>query len=344
MARLLSFLFLALAVGCVALFVLLPMTKIVEHRDKVEAQSTKLSAVAQVNEQTTTRHTDGLPRDDVDTIETNEPAELEEDTLPISGRVGDRSGAALAGLEIEIESKGFDGENISSARVVSDQLGAFTLQMVPERQYNLSIVAAGDYAGFSLDAITDKDAGRLRDIVLERVELVDVDGLIVDTDLSPVADFELSLRHLSLDYPDRIIRSDSSGYFSIKGFPAGEWRIATNQSDYYRIKGLELKPGEYRNLTLKIDRGSYHLSGLVRDSYGAPLAEVIVTLKSAFAAGEYHSLSYRSIATDANGAFEFAGLGGHQMTIGIYATGFKTYVQQYDFNSFSDSLEIVLEK
>jgi hypothetical protein len=343
MARPLSFLILALAVGCVALFALLPMSKIAEHRDKVEAQSTNLPAISQVNEQTTTRQTDTLPTD-ADAIDTSEPAGLEEDTLPISGRVGNRSGTALAGLEIEIDSKGFDGENISSARVVSDQLGAFTLQMVPERQYSLSINAAGDYAGFSLDAITDKDAGRLRDIVLERVELVDVDGLIVDTNLLPVADFELSLRHLSLDYPDRAIRSDSSGYFSIKGFPAGEWRIATNQSDYYRIKGLELKPGEYRNLTLKIDRGNYHLSGWVRDSYGAPLAEVIVTLKSAFAAEEYHSFSYRSIATDGNGAFEFAGLGGHQLTIGIYATGFKTHVQQYDFNSFSDTLEIVLEK
>jgi hypothetical protein len=152
------------------------------------------------------------------------------------------------------------------------------------------------------------------------------------------------LRHLSLDYPDRVIRSDSSGFFSLKGFPAGAWRIANSQSDYFRIKGLELKPGEYRSLTLMIDRGSYHLSGWVRDSYSTPLAEVIVTLKSAFATDEYHSFSFRSKATDANGAFEFAGLGGHQLTIGIYATGFKTYVQQYDFNSFSDSLEIVLEQ
>ena len=344
MARPLSFLILALAVGCAALFALLPMSKIAEHRDKVEAQPTKLPAVVEVDEQTTTRQPGDLPHDDVDTIDTNEPAELEQDTLPISGRVGDRSGAALAGLEIEIESKGFDGENISSARVVSDQLGAFTLQMVPERQYSLSISAAGDYAGFSLDAITDKDTERLQNIVLERVELVDVDGLIVDTNLSPVGDFELTLRHLSLDYPERIIRSDSSGYFSLKGFPAGAWRIASNQSDYFRIKGIELKPGEYRNLTLKIDRGGYHLSGLVRDNYGAPLAEVVITLKSAFATEEYHSFSYRSISTDVNGAFEFAGLGGHQLTIGVYATGFETHIQQHDFNSFSDSLEIVLER
>ena len=344
MARPLSFLILALAIGCVALFGLLPMSKIAEHREQVNALPTPLPAVVEVDAQTTARQPDDLLRSNADTIETNEPAELEEDTLPISGRVGNRSGTALAGLEIEIESKGFDGENISSARVVSDQLGAFTLQMVPERQYSLSINAAGDYAGFSLDAITEKDAERLRNIVLERVELVDVDGLIVDTNLSPVGDFELTLRHLSLDYPERIIRSDSSGYFSLKGFPAGAWRIATNQSDYFRIKGLELKPGEYRNLTLKIDRGSYHLSGLVRDNYGAPLAEVVITLKSAFATEEYHSFSYRSTSTDANGAFEFAGLGGNQLTIAVYATGFETHILLHDFNSFSDSLEIVLEK
>ena len=343
MARPLSFLIFAIAVGCAALFMLLPISKIAQHKEKMEASSTTQPAVVEVSEQTMT-HQQEASRANTDTPSTNEQAELEEYTLPIIGRVRNSSGAGLAGLEIEIESKGFGDENISSARVVSDRLGAFTLQMVPERQYNLGISAAGNYAGYSLDAITHKDAQRLLDIVLERVELVDVDGLIVDTDLSPVADFELSLRHLALDYPDRIIRSDSSGYFSIKGFPAGEWRIATNQSDYYRIKGLELKPGEYRNLTLKIDRGNYHLSGLVRDSYGVPLAEVIVTLKSAFATDEYHSFSYRSIATDANGAFEFAGLGGHELTIGIYATGFKTYVRQYDFNSFSDSLEIVLEK
>jgi len=218
MAKLLSLLIFAIAGGCVALFLLLPMTKIVEHRAKVESPPKSLPAVEQVNAQTTTHLTDSLPTD-ADDINTSDLAEIEEYTRPISGRVGNRSGTALAGVEIEIESKGFDGENISSAFAVSDQLGAFTLQMVPERQYSLSINAAGDYAGFSLDAFTEKDAGPLLDILLERVELVDVDGLIVDTNLSPVADFELSLRHLSLDYPDRIIRSER--LFQHQGFPGG---------------------------------------------------------------------------------------------------------------------------
>ncbi|HUV23270.1 MAG TPA: carboxypeptidase-like regulatory domain-containing protein [Gammaproteobacteria bacterium] len=343
MARPLTILILAIAVGCAALFLLLPMSKIAQHRDRVAAQPASEPTLEKAIEQNTPRQPDAT-HNDAGATDPDAQVAPEEYTLPVNGRVSNASGAALAGLEIEIESKGFDGEDISGARVVSDRLGAFSLQVVPQRQYSLHIPAAGDYAGYSLDSFTHEDSERLRDIVLERVELVDVDGLIVDVDLSPVADFELSLRHLTLDYPERIIRSDSTGFFSVKGFPAGEWRIATNQSDYFRIKGLELKPGEYRNLTLKIDRGSYHLSGWVRDSYGTPLAEVTVTLKSAFAADGYHSFSYRSLATDANGAFEFAGLGGHRLTIGIYATGFETYIKQYDFKSFSDTLEIVLEE
>lgn len=343
MARPLSFLIFAMVIGCVALFMLLPMSKIAKHNERVETASPGVTQPAAVKQHSEVAAAE-IIGSDLGAREISQQAEPEEFTVEVSGRIGDASGAAISGLMVEVESQGFGGENISSTRVESDQLGAFTLQLVPERQYHLHITASGDHAGFSLDSFTDKDAAQLANIVLDRVELVDVDGLIVDTDLAPVADFELTLRHLSLDFPDRNFRSDSSGYFSIKGFPAGEWRIASNQSDYFRIKGLELLPGEYRNLTLVIDRGSYHLSGWVQDNFGAPLPEVIITLKSAFATDDYHSFSYRSVATDSNGAFAFAGLGGHQLTIGVYATGFKTYIKQHDFSSFSDTLEIVLEK
>ena len=343
MARPLSFLILAIAVACAALFLLLPMSKIVQHRDGIEAVTVKAPPVESVSALSEVMTPD-TPNVETATLAIDEPNEAEELTVAVSGNVSDASGAALADREVEVTSQGFGGESISDARVLSDQHGEFTLQLVPERQYQLRIKASDDYAGFTLDSFTNADAERLRDIVLERLELVDVDGVIVDTDNAPVADFELGLRHLSLDYPDRVIRSDSSGFFSIRGIPAGAWRIATSQSDYFRIKGLELKPGEYRNLTLMIDRGSYHLSGWVRDSYGTPLAEVTVTLKSAFATDEYHSFSYRSKATDANGAFEFAELGGNQLTIGVYARGFTTYINQHNFSSFSDRLEIVLEE
>jgi hypothetical protein len=265
-----------------------------------------------------------------------------EATVTVGGRVGNASGSPLADVEIEMESRGFDGEEISRTRVVSDRLGNFSLQLVPSRQYLLSIEARGDYAGYRLEAFTDSSALPLKNIILERLELVDIDGMIVDTNQAPVADFELRLRHLTLDFPDRHIRSDSSGYFSIRGFPAGEWRIASDTSDYYRIKGLEIQPGAYRNLTLMIDRGNYYLSGWVSNTSGFPVPGVIIRLKSAFATDEYHSFSYRSARTDENGIFEFADLGGHQVTLGVYRPGFRTLIRKHEFSSYSDNIEIVI--
>jgi hypothetical protein len=75
-----------------------------------------------------------------------------------------------------------------------------------------------------------------------------------------------------------------------------------------------------------------------------PLAEVQVTLKSAFATDDYHSYSYRSKVTDANGVFEFSELGGYPITLGAYADGFVTHAQNHEFRSFSDTLQIRLSK
>ena len=342
MARPLSLLIVAIAVACVALFALIPMSKI-ERLDKGDPISAR-----QAKEETTRE-----PTDNTTVIETAAPTEAVQEDLAatqaeahvtISGQVNDSLGAPIADLEIEFQSRGFDAEEIASSRVTSDRYGNFELQLVPNRQYRLEIPASRYFTGYSLDSFTHGNVDKLQNIVLERLEPVDVDGIIIDTDHAPVGNFELVLRHLGLEIPERVIRSDSSGYFSLRGIPAGEWRVATSQTNYFRIKGLELRPGEYRNLTLMIDRGSYYLSGWVHDTNGMPLPQVIITLKSAFARDEYHSFSYRSVATDANGGFEFANLGGHKMTLGIYAKGFKTYISEHEFASFSDTLEIELQR
>ena len=209
MARPLSFLILAIAVACAALFLLLPMAKIAQHQGGIEAVTPKAPPVEEANALPGVITPDA-PGIETDTRAIDEPLETEELTVAVSGSIGDASGSALADREVEVTSQGFGGESISGVRVMSDQQGEFTLQLVPERQYQLRIEARDDYAGFTLDSFTDADAERLRSIVLERVQLVDVDGLIVDRNSAPVADFELSLRHLSLDYPDRLIRSDFS--------------------------------------------------------------------------------------------------------------------------------------
>jgi hypothetical protein len=343
MDRPLTFMVLVCAVACAALFLLLPLSKIAQHSDGVELAA-PLPLSPERRDMAVAAPGEAQPQQAATVIDSPAPARAPTVTVTVSGRIGDTSGAPLANREIEFENKGFDGAEVVGRRVVSDLLGNFSLQLVPGRRYQLSIAAAGDYAGYRLEDFTHSNAEALRNILLERVELVDVDGMIVDTNLSPVADFELSLRHLTLEYPSLIIRSDSSGYFSLRGIPAGAWRIASDQSDYYRIKGLELRAGEYRNLTLMIDRGSYYLSGWVRDTDGIPLAQAVITLKSAFAADAYHSFSYRSLGTDENGAFAFDQLGGHPVTLGVYAPGYKTLVRQHRFNSFADNIDLVLTR
>jgi len=265
--------------------------------------------------------------------------------VDLRGWIGDSDGSGIGDIEIEIESRGLDGEEITTQRTHSDGSGDFLLRdIAPGRQYKLEIRPQGNYAAFSLDSFTTETASELQRILLQRIDLVDVEGMIVDTDLAPVPDFELTVRSLAVEYPDRVIRSDSTGYFRLPAFPAGELRIATNASDYYRIKGIELRPDEYRNLTLMIDRGSYHLSGWVGDDNGAPLEDVQITLKSAFAADGYHSFSYRTAVTDSNGGFELAGLGGHQLTLGVYARGYESLIRQHKFESFSDRIEIRLRR
>jgi len=320
------------------------MSKIAQHNTRIEALPTQLHPPEE-STKAAEAPADEVQSEAPEPVSVNSTAEADPEVkVTVNGRVGNASGATLANIHIGLENKGFDGEEIARSSVVSDRHGSFSLQLVPSRQYLLSIQAQGDYAGYRLEAFTDSSAEPLRNIILERLELVDVDGMILDTSRAPVADFELRLRHLTLDFPDREIRSDSSGYFSIKRFPAGEWRIASDKSDYYRIKGLKIPPGEYRNLTLIIDRGNYYLSGWVSDSNGTPLPGVFITLKSAFATDDYHSFSYRSVESDDNGAFEFADLGGHPVTLGVYRPGFRTLVRKHNFASYSDNINIVVNR
>lgn len=285
------------------------------------------------------------PSQSLEPVDTEKiPAASTETRISLRGWVGDDSGTGLGGIDIEVESHGSDGEDIVRLSATSDNSGEFLLDnIVPQRQYRLEIKPQASYAAYSIDSFTVESAEALQKIVLPRAELVDVEGMIVDTNLAPVADFELSVRSLAVEFPDRVIRSDATGYFELSAFPAGELRIATNASDYYHIKGLELKPDEYHNLTLMIDRGNYYLAGRVFDNNGAPLSQVQVALKSAFAADGYHSFSYRSTVTDDSGSFGFERLGGHPATLEIHADGFQTFTRRHEFDSLSDSIQLRLQ-
>ncbi len=263
----------------------------------------------------------------------------------LSGWVRNQTGNALDGVRIELHSQGLDGEDPEILRRVSNPRGEFDFDgLVAGRSYRLEVKPGIDHAGYSVDSIVADASGSFHEITLEPLRLVSVDGMIVDTSDAPIPNFTFRLRSLIFEFPERIITSDSSGFFRLEDFPEGELRIATSNRDYYRIKGLELKADEYQTLKLVVDRGNYHLSGWVTDEFGTPLAEVRVTIKSAFSDDEYHSFSYRSTLTDSNGAFEFAELGGNRYTLGVYANGYESHIRNHEFLSFVETVEIRLTR
>ncbi len=215
--------------------------------------------------------------------------------------------------------------------------------MTPDRPYQLRVAPTDVYAGYSDDSVTFNAAAPRLDIVLERIVLVDADGIIVDTSQAPVANFTLRLRSASANIPERVITSDATGYFRLDDFPAGALEINTSGRDFYRIGGLELAADAYNKLTLVVDRGDYHLSGRVGDDAGRPVAGARVTLKGALRQGDSHSYTYRSTLSDDEGGFAFADLGSYRYTLGVHAAGFETQVRDHEFRSFAERLEIRLQ-
>ena len=270
---------------------------------------------------------------------------LEESVLSttVDGWLGNESGVGLGGLKIEIRSRGREGTGFISYALLSEDNGEFSFEGIrSDHSYRLRIESSEEYAGYTLDPFWVAEHRSHITIILDSLRLIDVDGMIVDTDNSPIANFSITVQNLTTDYPDRIISSDSSGFFKLLAFPAGELKLSTNAPDYFRITGLSLRENEYRNLNLVLDKGAYHLSGWVSDENGAPLGKARVTLSSIFSVDAYQSFSYRSTATDSNGGFEFTRLGGQSHIVRVYAKGFKTYIQNHEFASFSDRLHINL--
>jgi len=306
-----------------------------------ETPITRQAAPAEVPD-TDIEAIDQGPPMDIDDVE---PSQQAQSFTSLTGWIRNVAGTGLAEIEIAVQSLGLDRENMVARRTLSNQRGEFKIDgLVPGRQYRLRVEPTAEYSGYKLDSLILSNNAEPMNIILQQVELVDIAGMIVDTNRAPVSDFTFTVSSRSKQYPARTLSSDSSGYFRLDAFPAGELRIATATPDYFRIKGLELKSNEYTNLSLAIDRGNYHLSGWVSDASGASLAGVRVTLKSEFTNDGYLSQSFRTRTTDIDGAFSFAQLGGQLHTLGVYANGYKSQILHHEFQSFHDTLEIRLSR
>lgn len=263
----------------------------------------------------------------------------------VYGWVGNELGEGLGGRKIGIRAQAGQDAGIKYYTVISASNGDFSFEGVRSGvTYKLVIEPSKHYAGYTLEAFRVSQQTPRTTIIIDRLSLVDVEGLIVGIDNAPVANFGINVQNLSLDYPDRRITSDSSGFFALKGFPAGELKLSTNAPEYFKITGLVLRANDYPNLTLVVDKGSYLLSGWISDENGAPLEKARVTLNANFPTRGYQSYSHRSTVTDSSGRYQFSQLGGVGHKVTVYADGYTTYTVNYHFSSFSDRLDIRLSR
>ncbi|HHI80962.1 MAG TPA: hypothetical protein ENK02_13425 [Planctomycetes bacterium] len=138
------------------------------------------------------------------------------------------------------------------------------------------------------------------------------EGLLVNQ--NPSGGFAIKLpaftKKLVKELSFGIARTGDDGKFQIKGLPKGLTPILFIAKDLVRtVKTTRIRPGETRDLgTITLKKG-HRFSGKVLDSKGEPLPGILVSISPKTPMMFRLGLGREPKATDANGSFEFNGLG-----------------------------------
>ena len=267
------------------------------------------------------------------------------DSISIDGWVGNDIGAGLGGLKIQISSRDKRGMVNVFHTVFSDERGYFTFEGIRSGDlYRLTVLSPPEYLYYVDEAFSVSHNTPQLIIVLESLRFIDIDGMIVNSKAEPIPNFEIYISNISTGTHARKIETDSSGFFSLRKFPAGEIILSTQGPEYFKITGLTLVANEYRNLRLVVDKGDYYLLGWVSDESGVPLAKALVTLNSEIQAGAIEYLSYRVTGTDNAGNFNFDSVGSGSHLITVEAPGFNRKEIIHRFESQTDKVHITLSR
>ena len=265
------------------------------------------------------------------------------DTTSIHGWIGNYNGEGIAAQKVRITSHG--GLSLGNILYVvsSDERGDFSFEGVRSGlTYRLEVLPSTQYSRYLDDFVVVTHNTPFLKLILTSINLVDVSGMLVGSAGAPVPDFEINVRNTTTNSLVRMVTSDSSGFFKLDRFPAGEIRFSTTSPEYFKITGVTLAPDETRSLNLVIDKGIHYLSGWVSDQNGVPVENARVTLDAEIESGIAHSFSYRSRITNRTGSFNFTDLGDEIHMITVYTKDFKRKEISHQFKSPSEEIHIIL--
>ena len=278
------------------------------------------------------------------TYELNINLEDASNTVSLSGWVGNDIGNNLEGARVELVLSEGSVTQSYFMTVFTDPRGAFEFEgVLMDKSYKLGVNLTPDYPVYEdPEFLVNQNPEQIK-VVLNSLKFVDVSGMILNRQLSPVPNFEIDVTNLSTGAHTRKIVSDSSGFFTLERYPLGEVSLSTRGPQFYKITGVTLSETQYSNLTLIVDQGDHYLSGWVSDENGSVLEKVLVTLDSTYRDGPVEYLTYRSQGTDSSGKFAFDSLGPGEHVITVYAYGFEKQAIKHRFQAQSDEIHIVLK-
>jgi len=267
------------------------------------------------------------------------------ESVEIDGWISNEYGESLPEQKIRISSWGYQGQESIYQTVVSDENGEFVFEAVkPDINYELEVYPSQDYATYLIEELNlNRTTPRLI-ITLKTLKFVQVSGMFVDIEGAPVPNFEIDLINISTGTHVRRIATDSSGFFSLENFPAGEVRFSSRPPEHFKITGLTLAENEYKHLMLIVDKGTYQISGWVSDQNGVAVVRAMVMLDSELLSEGMRSVSNRSTVTDRTGHFQFDQLADTPHQITIYAKGFDKKELLHRFQSPASEVNISLTR
>lgn len=267
------------------------------------------------------------------------------DSVTLQGWIANEIGIGLEGARVELNASYTRNRDSFYLTDFTDTNGNFEFEGVrAEETYKLSVNLTPEYPYYEdLDFQVTQNPGQIN-IVLKKLSFVDIDGMILDRNSTPVPDYEMYISNVTTGIHSRKIVSDSSGFFTLSNFPLGEVRLSTRGAEFFKISGLEITDTGYQNLKLVVDRGSHYLLGWISDENGIAVKKAMVTLDRKFRDGEVEHSSYRSQSTDGNGGFTFENLGDGEYHVTVYALGFENQDFSHRFDEQSDEIFVTLKR
>jgi len=265
-------------------------------------------------------------------------------SVNLQGWVGNESGIGLEGARVELAASYTRNRESFYLTEFTDASGRFEFEGVRAGEtYRFSIRPKPAYPYYEDPDFEVTQNPAPLSIVLKHLEFAEIDGMIVDRNSTPVANYEMYVSNITTGIHSRKIVSDSSGFFTLRNFPLGELDLTTRGAEFFRIAGVKLTASSYQNLRLVVDRGGQYLTGWVADENGVAVEKAMVTLDRKFFDDGVESSSYRSRRTDRNGRFAFADLGDGSYQVTVYAQGYEKQAFQHDFDTQPGEVVIMLK-